>query len=154
MALNEQTEMSATETDDLLGRHETGVLALARDGDPYAIPISYGYDRSKREFYMRLVSTPESEKRSFLASSPSARLVVYEEEETTYRSAVVTGTLERIDPADLTPETIEQYGRAKRPLFEIWGEGKEDLDIELYQLKPDEISGRYIEIDLEEENES
>lgn len=147
MAFNEQTEMSADETDDLLGRHETGVLALAREGDPYAIPISYGYDRENREFYLRLVSTPESEKRSFLASSPSTRLVVYEEEETTYRSAVVVGTLEPIDPENLTPETIEQYGRAKRPLFEIWGESKENLDIELYRLEPDEISGRHIEID-------
>jgi nitroimidazol reductase NimA-like FMN-containing flavoprotein (pyridoxamine 5'-phosphate oxidase superfamily) len=147
MAFNEQTEMSADETDDLLGRHETGVLALAREGDPYAIPISYGYDRENREFYLRLVSTPESEKRSFLASSPSTRLVVYEEEETTYRSAVVVGTLEPIDPENLTPETIEQYGRAKRPLFEIWGESKESLDIELYRLEPKEISGRHIEID-------
>lgn len=151
MAFNEQTEMSADETDDLLGRHETGVLALARDNDPYAIPISYGYDRGEREFYLRLVSTPDSEKRSFLASSPSARLVVYEEEETTYRSAVVTGTLERIDPDDLTPETIEQYGHAKRPLFEIWGKSKQDLDIELYRLEPDTISGRHIEIEREEE---
>lgn len=151
MAFNEQTEMSADETDALLGRHETGVLALARDSDPYAIPISYGFDRDERQFYLRLVSTPESEKRTFLASSPATRLVVYEEEETTYRSAVVTGTLERIEPNDLTPETIEQYGEAKRPLFEIWGESKQDLDIELYRLEPDEISGRHIEIDRDEE---
>lgn len=150
MAFNEQTEMSADKTDTLLGRHETGVLALARDSDPYAIPISYGFDRGERQFYLRLVSTPESEKHSFLTSSPAVRLVVYEEAETTYRSAVVTGTLELIEPDDLTPETIEQYGEAKRPLFEIWGENKQDLDIELYRLEPDEISGRHIEIEREE----
>lgn len=150
MAFNEQTEMSADETDALLGRHETGVLALARDSDPYAIPISYGFDPDERQFYLRLVSTPESEKRTFLASSPATRLVVYEEAETTYRSAVVTGTLERIEPDDLTPETIAQYGEAKRPLFEIWGESKKDLDIELYRLEPDEISGRHIEIDRDD----
>lgn len=150
MALNEQMEMSADKTDALLGRHETGVLALARDSDPYAIPISYGFDRGERQFYLRLVSTPESDKRSFLTSSPAVRLVVYEEAETSYRSAVVTGTLERIEPDDLTPETIEQYGEAKRPLFEIWGENKRDLHIELYRLEPDEISGRHIEIEREE----
>jgi hypothetical protein len=150
MAFNEQTEMSAAETDALLGRHETGVLALARDSDPYAIPISYGFDRAERQCYLRLVSTPESEKRTFLASSPATRLVVYEQTETTYRSAVVIGTLEKIDPDHLTPETIEQYGRAKRPLFEIWGESKRDLDIELYRLVPDEISGRRIEVERDD----
>lgn len=151
MAFNERTEMSADEIDDLLARHETGVLALARNSDPYAVPVSYGYNRGEREFYLRLVSSPESEKRTFLASSPSARLVVYEEEETTYRSAVVTGTLERIEPDDLTPGAIEQYGQAKRPLFEIWGESKQDLDIELYRLEPDEISGRHIDIEREDD---
>ncbi|MEF8801143.1 MAG: pyridoxamine 5'-phosphate oxidase family protein [Halolamina sp.] len=151
MMFNEQTGMSADETDAFLGHHETGVLSLARDSDPYAIPISYGFDRGERQFYLRLVSTPESEKRSFLASSPASRLVVYEEAETTYRSAVVIGTLERIEPDDLTPETIEQYGDTRRPLFEIWSEGTRDLEIELYRLVPDEINGRHIEFDRDEE---
>jgi len=152
MGLEQETELSATETDSLLGRHETGVLALASDDDPYAIPISFGYDADDRRFFLRLVSTPKSEKRAFLEAEPSARLVVYEEEaETaTYRSVVVTGTLEAISTEDMTVERIEQYGRAKRPLFEIWGESKRDLDIGLYELDADEVSGREIVIERDD----
>lgn len=142
--------MGDAEIDEFLGEHETGVLSLARTDDPYAIPISYGYDENEREFYMRLVSTPESEKREFLESSPAARLVVYDERDSSYRSVIATGTLEDIPPAELTPEQIAQYGSAKRPLFEIWAQGKQDLDIELYRLDPDSLSGRRTEVDREE----
>jgi nitroimidazol reductase NimA-like FMN-containing flavoprotein (pyridoxamine 5'-phosphate oxidase superfamily) len=147
MALEQQTEMSREETDALLGRHETGVLSLARDDAPYAIPISYGYDAETRTVYLRLVSTPDSEKRAFLSSEPDARIVVYEEAEPQYRSAVVTGTLREVSTDEMTVERIEQFGDAKRPLFEIWGDSKADLRIQLYELDADSVSGRHIELD-------
>jgi nitroimidazol reductase NimA-like FMN-containing flavoprotein (pyridoxamine 5'-phosphate oxidase superfamily) len=150
MTLDQETQLSREETDSILGRHETGVLSLAREDEPYAIPISYGYDAEARRFYLRLVSTPESEKRRFLASSPHARLVVYEEDEPIYRSVVTIGTLNKVTRDELTVEHIEQYGEAKRPLFEIWGDSRRDLDIQLYQLEPDEVSGRRIEIERDD----
>lgn len=147
MGLEQETALSEQETDDLLGRHETGVLSLASDDEPYAIPISYGYDVDARRFYLRLVSTPESEKRAFLAAEPAARLVVYEEEDAIYRSVVVTGILQEITKDDMTVEHVQQYGRAKRPLFEIWGQHKRDLDIALYELDAETISGREIVVE-------
>ncbi len=149
MPLAEETDMSAAEIDSFLRRHETGVLALAAADEPYAIPISYGYDGDDGTFYMRIVSTPDSEKRDFLASSPAIRLVVYEEADDgeTYWSVVATGDLEQIDPSDLDVEEIEQYGETRRPLFEIWGTSKADLRIQLYRFKPDEISGRRTDVD-------
>lgn len=140
--------MSASEIDGFLSDRETGVLSLARDDDPYAIPISYGYDADTRTFYMRLVSTPDSEKREFLSSTPHTRLVVYDENEdgTRYRSVVAVGNLEAIDPGELSVEDIEQYGETRRPLFEIWGRGKDELEINLYKLQPTEISGRRTEV--------
>ncbi|MFP8890391.1 pyridoxamine 5'-phosphate oxidase family protein [Natrialbaceae archaeon A-CW2] len=152
MPLAEETEMTEAEIDGFLSRHETGVLALSGAQAPYAIPISYGYNSSAQTFYMRLVSTPESEKRAFLESTPDARLVVYEEagEGQTYRSVVAEGTLEHIDPDELTVEHIEQYGAAKKPLFEIWGKSKDQLDIELYALEPTVLSGRRTEIERDD----
>ncbi|QCC53778.1 pyridoxamine 5'-phosphate oxidase family protein [Natronorubrum bangense] len=149
MAISQETEMTAAAIDDFLGHHETGVLSLARTDEPYSIPISYGYDDDDRVFYMRLVSTPESEKRAFLDTSPSARLVVYDEQASSYRSVIATGTLENIPPAELTPSQIAQYGDAKRPLFEIWAQQKDELDIELYRLTPDSLNGRQTDIDRE-----
>lgn len=149
MPLEQETEMTHEETDALLAQHETGVLSLNRDDEPYAIPISYGYDSEDRVFYMRLVSTPESEKKTLLNGSPTASLVVYDEAGQTYRSAVVTGVLESISRNELTPEHVEQYGETKRPLFEIWGNSRSDLDIQLYLLRPENISGRRIELESE-----
>lgn len=155
MSLAEETEMTEEEIDAFLSRHETGVLALANDDTPYSIPISYGYDADERTFFMRLVSTPESEKRQFLASSPNVRLVVYKESDggSTYRSVVAVGSLEEIEPSELTAAHIEQYGAAKRPLFEIWGESKKDLNIKLYEFEPTELSGRRTEIHREDDAE-
>jgi len=150
MAIDQETEMTDAEIDDFLSRHETGVLSLARTDDPYAIPISYGYDDDAREFYMRMVSTPDSEKRQFLESTPAGRLVVYDEAGSTYRSVIATGELQSIEPAELTPDQIAQYGDTKRPLFEIWAEGKDALNIELYRLVPATLNGRRTEVDREE----
>ncbi|SIR72636.1 pyridoxamine 5'-phosphate oxidase family protein [Natronorubrum thiooxidans] len=150
MAIDQETEMTDAAIDQFLARHETGVLSLARTDDPYAIPISYGYDDENRVFYMRLVSTPESEKRQFLDAAPSARLVVYDEQDSSYRSVIAAGTLENIPPAELTAEQIAQYGDARRPLFEIWAQQKDALDIELYRLTPDSLNGRRTDVDREE----
>lgn len=147
MATNSEVEMSASDVDAFLARHETGVLSLARGDVPYAIPVSYGYDDTSREVFVRLVSTVDSEKRAFLASEPDARLVVYEDDGGEYTSVVGVGSLERIDVDELTPETIAQYGETRRPLFEIWADGKPDLDIELYRFDPDRLTGRRVTVD-------
>lgn len=152
MSLAQETEMSAAEIDDFLSSHETGVLSLARDNEPYSIPISYGYDAESRSFYLRLVSTPESKKREFLSSNPGARIVVYDENDdgTRYRSVLASGEIEKIDPGELSVEDIEQYGEARRPLFEIWGSGKDELEIELYRLSSPELSGRRTNVERDD----
>lgn len=150
MSLDQQTELSSEEIDAFLGRYETGVLSLARDSEPYAIPISYGYDGEDRQFFVRLVSTPESEKQQFLASSPETRLVVYENEEDVYRSVIATGQLEEVPREELTVEHIEQYGETRRPLFEIWGESKADLEVRLYTLDPEKLNGRKVTVERDE----
>ena len=142
--------MTVEETDAFLGANETGVLSLADADDPYAVPISYGYDAGNRTFYFRLVSTDGSEKRRFLADEPRARFVVYGDDDgEAYRSVVAGGEIREIDPAELSVDQIQQYGEAKRPLFEIWGKGKESLDIRLYELDATELTGRRTEIDRE-----
>lgn len=151
MSAPEETEMSDEEIDDFLGRHETGVLTLARDGSPYSIPVSYGYDTTDQTFYMRLVSTPESEKREFLESNPEARIVVYHEEDhSTYRSVIAKGTLTQVEPETLSVSQIEQYGESQRPLFELWGKDKDELDIQLFRCNPRQLSGRRTDVNRDD----
>lgn len=152
MTLAQETEMTPSEIDSFLSNHETGVLSLARAESPYAIPVSYGYDAGTRTFYFRLVSTPESEKRAFLDSEPEAKVVVYDESDdgALYESVVAAGELEEVDPDALSVEQIEQYGSAKRPLFEIWGQERDGLEIQLYEFDPAELSGRQTVVNRDE----
>lgn len=147
-----EAEMSPAEIDEFVAKRETGVLTLARENEPYSIPISYGYDTSDGTFYVRLVSTPDSEKRAFLGSSPAVRLVIYDgtDDNSMYWSVVAKGALEELDPSALSVEEIEQYGDASRPLFEVWGKGRDELDIQLYEFEPEEIDGIKTEIEREE----
>lgn len=149
MGLDRQTEMAESDIDHLLTSRETAVLSLARDGTPYAIPISYGYDADSRQFVFRLVSTSGSEKRQFLGTNPRGRLVVYIEDNPQYESVIATGQITEISREELTARRVEQYGGAKRPLFEIWADDPEDLDIRLYELTPTELTGRRIRLDEE-----
>lgn len=150
MALARETEMTAEEVEAFLSAQETGVLSLADADEPYAVPVSYGYDADAETFYFRLVSTEGSEKRRFLVDDPRVRFVVYDDENAeTYRSVVASGQLSEIDPTTLSVDQIEQYGSAKRPLFEIWGESRAELDIQLFELETTELTGRRTEIDRE-----
>lgn len=151
MSLDRETELSQAAADSFLASRETGVLSLAHGDEPYAIPVSYGYDPGERQFYFRLVSNEQSEKRRFLENSSRVRLVVYDEADPIYRSIVATGNLREIPLGAVTVEQIEQYGDAKRPLFEIWGESRRELGVQLYLLESDEITGRRIEIDRRED---
>ena len=42
--------MTDTEVDAFLREQGTGVLALAADGDAYAVPISFGYEAGRAVF--------------------------------------------------------------------------------------------------------
>jgi hypothetical protein len=147
MVLSARTALSAAEVDQFLGRHETGVLSLAAEDLPYAIPVSYGYDADERRFYLRLVATPGSEKAAFLGDTPRARMVVYENEGQSYHSVIASGDLAEIPRDELTVSDVEQYGDAKTPLFEMWGRDKRALDVGLYVLDPDELTGRTVEVE-------
>jgi Predicted flavin-nucleotide-binding protein len=149
MSLDQQAEMTQSEVDRVLTSRETAVLSLARDNKPYAIPISYGYDTDTRIFAFRLVSTPDSEKRQYLGSQPSGRLVVYTEDSPKYESVVASGAIEEIPREELTPARVKQYGGAKRPLFEMWAADPDALNIGLYELDPTELTGRQIRINEE-----
>jgi nitroimidazol reductase NimA-like FMN-containing flavoprotein (pyridoxamine 5'-phosphate oxidase superfamily) len=145
MGTRQYSDLTEDERDEVLGRNEAGVLALASGDDPYAIPISYGYDGVERRFYVQLVTTDDSEKQRFLGATTPARLVVTEHREGDYSSVIADGTLTRVFRDELSVEEIHQYGGSKRPLLEAWGE---DEDVELYELDPETLTGRRFGIDL------
>lgn len=144
MTTTRQVSMADDAIDEFLGARQTAVISLSDGDSPYAVPITYRFDPDERTFYFRLVYAPGSEKRRFLPDVPEARLVVYEEDDPTYQSVIAVGAPAEVDTSTLSPEEVTQFGKTSRPLFEMWQESKANLDVRLYELDPDRITGRRI----------
>lgn len=134
--------MTTDEITRFLDARGTCVLSLAEDDEPYAIPVSYGYDASEECFYLRLGHSPESEKQAFLQASERARIVVYDQTPEGWKSVVATGVLTELDEADLTAELIAQLSDAELPRFEMWDESKRELDFTINRLDVETLTGR------------
>jgi nitroimidazol reductase NimA-like FMN-containing flavoprotein (pyridoxamine 5'-phosphate oxidase superfamily) len=126
--------------DELLGTGGVGVMALARESDPYAIPVSYGYDAG--EVYLRLGFGEESEKKRYLERSERAALVVTTEGDRGWESVVVRGPLSAIPEASIDGTVVEAIRSIDIPFFTIYEESPRELEYQLYRLRPDEVTGR------------
>ncbi|WP_311172506.1 pyridoxamine 5'-phosphate oxidase family protein [Halobellus ordinarius] len=139
---NESVVLDRTEIDELLGRGGVGVLALAGDNDPYAIPISYGYDAEAGDVYLRLGFGTDSEKREYVEQSERAVVVVTVEGDRGWQSVVVRGPLSEISEASIDGTIVEAIRSIDIPFFTITEEPVQELDYQLYRLQPDEVTGR------------
>lgn len=101
-------EMSEQEIGEFLHAQGHGVLSLARGGDSYAIPVSFGYDGE--DIYLSLIEFgDESRKLDFVEETDQACLVTYRvETRHVWKSAIALGRLEEV-PAD-------EYERAEEVL--------------------------------------
>ncbi|QCC46874.1 pyridoxamine 5'-phosphate oxidase family protein [Halobellus limi] len=134
--------MDRDEIDELLGTGGVGVLGLAEESDPYAIPVSYGYDADAGEVYLRLGFGEESEKERYLESSERAALVVTAEDDRGWASVVVRGPLAEIPEASIDGTVVEAIRSIDIPFFTIYEEAPRELEYQLYRLRPEEITGR------------
>jgi hypothetical protein len=134
--------MDRREVDAFLGEEGTGVLALARDDESYAIPVSYGYDGDEETFYLRLAFHPDSQKREFLGPSRTVSLVVSAETDEGWRSVVARGRLRETGEAALDSSLVEAIRRIDIPFFTVFDRPARELDFELFQLVPDELTGQ------------
>ena len=135
-------EMTADEVDAFLGRGGTAVLALARESEPYATPVSYGYDAGSRAFYLRLGFGEGSEKRDYVDASAGARLVAYGPTDGGWASVVAEGTLSPVADDELTVETARVLREGEAPLLDIWGEELADAEFRIYRLDAESVTGR------------
>jgi nitroimidazol reductase NimA-like FMN-containing flavoprotein (pyridoxamine 5'-phosphate oxidase superfamily) len=130
------------EIDELLGAGGVGVLALAADDDPYAIPVSYGYDADIGDVYLRLGFDEDSEKRGYLDRSARGAFVVTVEEDRGWASVVVRGPLTEVPESSVDGTIVEAIRSIDIPFFTIYEEPPRELEYQLYRLHPDEITGR------------
>ncbi len=127
--------MDETELERKLEESDTGVLSLARDGDAYALPVSFHYDGER--ILLRFGVEEGSEKVSFVETTDTASFVVYEATGEESWSILAQGSLV---PA---PDTLNEAEINERfvPL-RVFDESLGDVEPELYELRIESVTGR------------
>ena len=137
----DDTSLDPAERDEFLGDGGTGVLAFASPAPepPHAIPVSYGYDAAREEFYLRLAVGADREK-----GDPTGRpvtLVVYGETDG-WTSVVAEGELTPTDGEDAAADTLAGLERTQIPFVEIFGEPPAETTFEFFRLTPASLTAR------------
>lgn len=132
--------MEREEAEECLRESETGVLSLAEGGEAYGIPLAHHYEGGDSVVF-RLGVDDTSEKVAFIESTDRASYVVYgyDSPERSW-SVIVRGPIhpissggERFDVAEIN----RQY-----PDIRIFDEDVAELEIRLYELRVESITGR------------
>jgi nitroimidazol reductase NimA-like FMN-containing flavoprotein (pyridoxamine 5'-phosphate oxidase superfamily) len=133
-------EMTSEEIDAALRDHGSGVLSLARDGESYAIPVSYGYD-GERCYFVFVGYREPSRKAEFAATTERATLTVYEADgRDDWHSVVVRGPLTRLDDED-------EWERARSAIDDnawypsLFRNADPRGRVDLWALDPEETTG-------------
>jgi hypothetical protein len=134
------------EIDEMLVRKGIGVLAMVDDGQPYAIPISFGYDADQMVFPMQWGTGGRSRKGRAIDSDPRVCLTVYEQdedEEAVWRSVVITGEIYEIEADDEERAYASLAANADFPPdIGVWGVPFDDVEFRLFGLDTTDCTGR------------
>lgn len=139
------TGMDEAAVDARLRSARTGVLALARDGDAYAIPVAHYYDGDA--LYFRFGTTNGDRKREFWEATGTACYVIYGTEATddarelTSWSVVVTGRLAELPASEHDRFDAAEINRRFAPI-RLFDEDVADVDVTIAELAIETATGR------------
>lgn len=147
------TGLSEEELDQRLQTADFGVLSLAREGEAYAIPVSFHYDDGRvllrlgtedrgRHRGPRAPSEGDSEKIQFLEATDRATVLLYEapaEDESW--SVLLRGPIRPLSEEERAEISAADVNEWFAP-FRVFDEAIEDVSYELYELDPDSVTGR------------
>lgn len=137
--------MDKTEVDERLQTVKTGILALARDGEAYAIPLAHYYDGER--LYFRLGMTEGDTKREFWESTETACYVVYDAEPTDDPrgleswSILITGQLTELPETEQEQFDTAEINRIFTPI-RVFDQDIEAIEIDIVELEIDTVTGR------------
>ncbi|SEH66385.1 hypothetical protein SAMN05192561_12424 [Halopenitus malekzadehii] len=132
-------QLEADEIDEILRTAGSGVLSLCDGTETYAVPESFGYDGDA--LYFQLVHDDDSEKMAFIETTGTATVTVYSESPA--ESVVVRGSIEPVPDADHAIAMNAIAENAAIPTLNVSPTAAlDDLTIDLYQLRPESVSGR------------
>lgn len=119
-----------------LAAADVGVLALADDGESYAIPMGHVLDGDRLLF--RFGDEPDSTKVAFAAETTTATFTVYDYTAPDDSwSVIARGPIERtaLDPEDATVNELF-------PPFRLFDESIDEVQYDFFALTIEELTGR------------
>ncbi|MFC6733408.1 MULTISPECIES: pyridoxamine 5'-phosphate oxidase family protein [unclassified Haladaptatus] len=132
--------MSERDVDRMLKSTETGVLALSRGGEAYAIPVAFHYDGER--IIIRLGRHQGSEKMAFIETTTQACLTCYDYDPPDDSwSIIARGSLRELTGAERATYDDATVNEAFIPI-RIFGEATEELEPALFELEIRELTGR------------
>jgi nitroimidazol reductase NimA-like FMN-containing flavoprotein (pyridoxamine 5'-phosphate oxidase superfamily) len=138
--------LDQAEIDEVLVRRGIGVLAMVDGEQPYAIPVSFGYDADQMVFPMQWGGGSQSRKNQAIDSNPNVCLTIYEQdadEAAIWRSVVITGEIYEIEEDDQERAYASLAANAEFPTdFGVWGIPFEDVEFRLFGLSATNCTGR------------
>jgi nitroimidazol reductase NimA-like FMN-containing flavoprotein (pyridoxamine 5'-phosphate oxidase superfamily) len=146
-ALLNAMRMSVEERDAFLNDHGSGVLSLARGNEPYAFPVSYGYNPEDGLLCIMLGYASESRKRRWVEETGSATFVVHDIDESgEAESVVVRGGLVEVEDEDAA--CYDAFSKnAEFTVLHESGSFIEETEFVVYRFEVEGIEGRKFEHD-------
>lgn len=135
------TEMDAIEMGEFLDTQQTGVLSLAKDGDGYAIPVSFVYDDGHQDVYLRLGFAPASQKRKYLDATEHVSFVVYDETDEGWKSVVIQGTTEELSSSTLDSSIHEAVNDIEIPFMSVHQRPVTETEFRIVRISVTTING-------------
>jgi nitroimidazol reductase NimA-like FMN-containing flavoprotein (pyridoxamine 5'-phosphate oxidase superfamily) len=90
--------MAEDDIEALLEAQGYGIISLCADGEPYSIPVSFGYD-GESVYFPFLVDDADATKTRFIEDGGTARLLVTDVRgRYDWQSVSITGTVRSVDP--------------------------------------------------------
>ncbi|MDL5361496.1 pyridoxamine 5'-phosphate oxidase family protein [Halalkalicoccus sp. NIPERK01] len=135
------TGMDEAEVGAFLHDRGIGVLSLARDGEAYGVPVSFGYDGTDRLYFVFLRVGEESRKEAFAAATDRASFTIYDvESKHAWRSVIVHGRIREV--ADDEWETVRDSIDDNAWYPSLFSEAEPMRDIQGWVLEIEEMTGQ------------
>jgi len=139
--------MTDGEVRQFLSDHWVGVLSFAVDDESYAVPESFGFDEETDEVFFHFVYDDDSLKMEFVEAGASVTLTVFDMN--TLESVIVRGELERVSDSDSLIGGARVSEQSEFPTLEFSPEHEiSDMNMDIYMLKPVEMTGRHFSPDF------
>lgn len=137
-------DMNDDERDEFLGTGGTGVASFPRESgeSPYTVPVSYGYDSEKADFYFRLAFSPDTSKEGVVGDRKPMSFVTYDETDAGWRSVVASGKLQEVTEAAIDSEVVTAMRRVHIPLVDVFDRNPREIDFRFFRLDPEELHGK------------